>query len=839
MKLFLILIVCFLPVAVFAQAVDPDWAENQHVAERIAYWRSIDLSGPDSNIADAKARGYNQFISMPRPRGMMIESATAWEQVGGSQQGTVSGRPTSIAFDPVSSQKFYLGTSGGGLWKTTDGGNTWTNLSDSWSTYAMGGVAVDQTNGNIIYAATGDNYDQRGNGIYKSTDGGNNWQHILSASNSKYNQVLIDPQVNTTIYVTNDDGVHQSLDAGVTWNHVVSIGGWTHMVIDPTNGQNLYASGGGVIKKSIDGGVTWNSGDLASNISGKTTITLGISKSNPSKIYASIGGGSGSVGLARSDDYGNTWQLVWNRDNYMSKQSFYDNACVVSPTNANYVLVGGLDIWGATNGGSTLNQYTNWTSGSSNSDFTHADIHVLAYGPNGLYALTDGGIFFSPNNGQSWQQSKNAHLSNMLFVGGDAAPDFSYVVGGAQDNGLNRATPGSGSSFTQSNFTQVVGGDGGRMFVSQTDGVTVYGTYINATLYKSAGQGISGNWSSNLIPGAYPDGLRLSDTEQAPFYMTYDVSESDPGVVAICGNSSVFYSNDGISTLNRISGGSNSPSNPQAVHIAPSDATIVYAGSGGGYVYVTHNAADGDYTAVKWKKSSTHIGVVADFYIDPNNPGNAWAAISGYGGKHFYMTTDTGKNWISPETDLPSASGLPDLSCSSITRGPNGDLFLGHTFGVLRSLDNGKTWEPLRDGMPLCQVTKLRLRGNNNEWLLATTYGRGMYRINVNDLPRTIQQQSVSAPAASADIPAITSISPNPIQANEHLAINFTIPKEGDASIILYDEMGRQAKTLLKQYCQQGGQSSEGDISGLPSGVYYAVLVADGHAVTQRIVIAK
>src|SRR5579872_214349 len=210
MKLFLILIVSFLPVALFAQAVDPDWALNQHVAERIAYWRSIELSGPDSNIVAASARGYEQFISMPRPQGMMTQSVTAWEQVGNSQDGRVSGRPTSIAFDPISNQKFYLGTSGGGLWKTTDGGTTWTNLSDSWSSYAMGGVAVDQTNGDIIYAATGDFYDRPGDGIYKSVDGGNNWQHVWKLDSSRFNQVLIDPQVNTTIYATSNNGVYQS-----------------------------------------------------------------------------------------------------------------------------------------------------------------------------------------------------------------------------------------------------------------------------------------------------------------------------------------------------------------------------------------------------------------------------------------------------------------------------------------------------------------------------------------------------------------------------------------------------------------------------------------------------
>ncbi len=115
------------------------------------------------------------------------------------------------------------------------------------------------------------------------------------------------------------------------------------MVIDPSNGQNLYAGGGGVIVKSTDGGDTWSSGDLASNISGKYTITLAISKNNPSKIYASVGGGSGaSLGVAHSDDQSATWNLVWNADNYMWQPSMYDNSCSVSKPSSIYCVSGCL-----------------------------------------------------------------------------------------------------------------------------------------------------------------------------------------------------------------------------------------------------------------------------------------------------------------------------------------------------------------------------------------------------------------------------------------------------------------------------------------------------------------
>jgi len=812
---------------------DPDWGESQNNEARAAYWRSIEMSGPDTNIVVAKQRGYHQFTSIPRSKAMMIQSTTAWEQVGGSQEHTVSGRPTSIDFDPNNNSIIYLGTSGGGLWKTLDAGNSWSSLSDSWSSYAMGGVAVDPTDGNTIYACTGDLYDQSGDGLYKSTDAGLNWAHLADAGVTGYrcNQVLINPKVHTTIYITGVDGVRRSIDAGMTWKNIVSIGGVTHMVMD-TNGQNLYVAGGGVIKKSTDGGETWSTGDLASNIGSKSTITLGISKKDPSKIYASIGNGDNTtVGLALSTDFGETWTLV-NATQYMSSQSFYDNACAVSPVNANTVVVGGLDIYTSTNSGTSLNQRTDWRTSSSSPNFSHADIHVLAYTPNGqqLYALTDGGIFVSGNNGGSWSQSKNSSLSTMLFVGGDAASDFSIIVGGAQDNGINLAKNGDKA------FAQTLGGDGGRCFISQRDGQFVYSTYIGPSLQKSGDGGNSWNYGpnpnepNNIIP--LNSRLLTEISRYTDFYMTYDVCETDPGTLAIAGSTNVYYSYDGCNSLYQLSGKGVITGKLRAVHVADADPSVIYAGSSSGYAYNTKNAAE--ITGVTWTKSATQIGQPSGFVTDPDDASKVWACISGSGGKHFWRSTDYGKTWEAPATNLP------DLNATTIARAPNGDLFIGHTFGVMRSIDNGVTWEPLRDGIPLCQVTKLRVRGTNSEYLLATTYGRGMYRINIKDLPRTIISTGVSASGtATPDMPAITRISPNPVQLNGRLSVSYKIAKEGDASLLLYDELGKEVRTLLKEFRPQGEQNLEADISSLPSGIYYAVLTSGGHAITQKLSITK
>jgi hypothetical protein len=416
----------------------------------------------------------------------------------------------------------------------------------------------------------------------------------------------------------------------------------------------------------------------------------------------------------------------------------------------------------------------------------------------------------------------------MLFVGGDAASDFSFIVGGAQDNGINRAINGSKS------FTQTHGGDGGRCFISQPDNQFVYSTYIGASLQKSGDGGMSWNTGAdpadpyNNIP---PDSKLL--TENVPFYMSYDVAETDGAVVAIAGGSNVYYSDDGVNSLYQSTKNSTVAGGAITVHCADADKNVVYCGGGQGYVYVTQDAADYVNTVVTWVKSTTHVGVVSGFVSDPTDASKAWAVVSGFGGKHFWRSTDFGKTWDAPATNLP------DLDASTIARAPNGDLFIGHTFGVMRSIDNGVTWEPLRDGIPLSQVTKLRVRGATSQYLLATTYGRGMYRININQLPRTIANSGVASSPANANMPAITSISPNPVQANAHATIGFRLAKEGNISLTLFDESGHEVKTLLKDFRQQGEGSAQADLSLLSSGAYFAVLTSDGYAVTQRFVIAK
>ncbi|HET9136923.1 MAG TPA: hypothetical protein VFO76_09815, partial [Candidatus Kapabacteria bacterium] len=670
---------------------DPDWGEHQDMHKAFEYWLMWEKAGPEQDLVKARAEGYKQFMAMHRPQSffaMAQESTPAWRKVGGAQGGVVSGRPNGLGFSKQHTGTVYLATSGGGLYKSTDLGQNWVYVSEDFATNAIGDVAVDYTDDNIVYAGTGDMYVgngemSTGDGLYKSTDAGLNWKKIASTNGStgiggSVNQILLHPQIPTTIFVTGEDGVHRSTDAGLTWKKVLAVGGTTTLVIDPNNGNNMWAANGsnGTIRKSTDGGDTWPGGDKASNISSKGTITLSLSLGSTGGIvlYAGIGNSNGasSRGLAKSVDSGATWSLVWSGANYTSNQAWYDNACAANPKNPNYLLIGGLDMYKTSDGGKNFigsdgrsdSPIADWRNSSTSAHFVHADIHVLEYSPYGqayAWALTDGGVFRSADNGNSWT-SCNRTLSTLLFVGGDADKDFTFVLGGAQDNGVNKASTDSNTK----QFKTTQGGDGGRSFVSQTGDGTCYSTYVYADIKKSPNNGETWDRAGdNMIPS---NSKLLS--EAVPFYVYYDVCESDPAYLAIAGSDNVYYSTDGLNTLNPITKSSTISGQVMTVHVPAADPNVVYAGAGS-LVYNTRDAFDG--TAAVWTKSSDLSGTITDYVTDPNDAGKVWVSIANAGSKHFAFSEDYGNTWQFP------AENLPNLNYQAIARAPNGDLFLGHT----------------------------------------------------------------------------------------------------------------------------------------------------------------
>ncbi len=819
-------------------------------ADQAAKWFE-DFTNPshDPNYLENKLKGFEQLRQMAHdPKYWSINgpalksaSAPAWIMAGisqvprGSQNSWVSGRGQCVAESADGS--IYYGAPISGLWKTTDRGGSWIPLSDNWATPIIGAVAVDPVHPSTVYAGTGcangslyGGGTLTGVGIYKSIDAGLNWTLALNQSGIVTCGIIVNPVNTRLVYAATTAGVTLSTDAGTTWNSVVSISGITSMVLDPVDPSILYVAGANQIQKSTDSGKTWTK--LKGFPSTSSTMTIAMTPKNHLYVYLSsaMGGGVGNGStLSRTTDGGTTWKILTDTLRYLGDQGYYANSLAVDPNNADNAIVGGLDIYSISNAGASTKKLTDWTTASSNSNFTHADIHSLVYINDTLYTLSDGGIYYSTSNGTSWNTSLNKNLPTLQFVGGDAHLDSkgnpTTFVAGAQDNGLNQIAP------LQQYWTYLHGGDGGICYISQ-DGKIIYGTYIYYTLYKSIdggnswvhgpGYGVPGeNWDNLLV------GSKVTTSEFGSFYMQYDVADDDPNVVALVAPDTKSRWNLWLTT-----DGFLSPPNDIVAIAGPSSANAVqgsinyvsFAGSNTLFISTSsNNLYHSEDQGGTWTKASTALGgKPTSICTKPWQSLDANVYMSVAGSVHFLHSTDGGDTWSNPATNLPNLNYVTVAASDKV-------IFLGHDFGVLYSTDAGVTWYPLDNGLPQTQIMKLKVRGH---YLIATTYGRNMYYIDINQLGGS----GVAAINSAEPTAAITAVYPNPVESQSpHSSIRFTMASDAHATIGVYDVLGREEHLLLNESLTKGEHECAADLSGLPAGQHFIMLTTGGVSVMKPI----
>jgi len=836
--------------------------EEDHAEEAAKWLEGFRNPMHEPDYYEKRASAFDEFSRMDNRPAMKATSSAAWIQAGYSQQDCATGRASCIAFDP--SGTIYLGAISGGLWRSNDNGKNWTSLSDTWKDLVVGGLAVDQQNPSVIYCGTGspNSYvggggDLNGVGIYKSVDGGLNWYLITGImANTAICQIEVNKADPNLVYCATTSGIDMSSDSGHTWKTVnSSVVYKTSLALDPNNAGVLYASGYGDIEKSVDSGKTWSqlSGYPVDNV-----LVVAMSNVSSDSIYASTGSGaqrgySGSVvgfsTIYLSTDAGGTWNLVSQDENYLGEQAYYANAIAVNPTNPAIVVVGGLDIYSSTKAGASLTKRTDWTAIENNSDYSHADIHRLTYNPynNELYSMTDGGIFHSANNGFTWQQDMNARLPTMLFIGGDMGVDANgnpAIFGaGAQDNATSVLLPAKSTTT----YNVITSGDGGTVYISPTDGQTIFATYTNATLFSCNDGGAQ--WSTDLAkqgfgtfsPQNLLGGTPINNTS-TPFYIEYDVCDQDPTVIAVCGGSTIYGTNTGDLFLSN-DGGQNALAGqldfPQVtntgdpnteviggvntVHIAKNNSQYVFIGTSSSKMYYSTDQG------TTWTPSKTILsGAPTSITSDPVNETHLFMTVAGTGGKHFYVSTDTGRTWSAP------AKGLPNFNYHRIAVDSNGNIFIGHDFGVLRSQNGGVNWYPVADGFPAAMVTSLHVRGH---YLMATTYGRGMFYVDIDQLPSLLNSV---APTTASNIggPQINDIYPNiAMTSAPRVNLDYSLADDTRAKLTIFDVLGREERVLFNDYTSKGEHSIVGNLSGLAPGQHYIVLTADGFSTTKPVTI--
>jgi photosystem II stability/assembly factor-like uncharacterized protein len=726
----------------------------------------------------------------------------------------ISGRTNSIAFVTGQPNTMYIAAAQGGVWKTTDGGLNWIVLTDNLPTLSCGDVVVNPLNPNVIYLGTGElNYSadsQYGDGIYKSTNAGTSWVQVAPASlvGNRCSQISIDPSNTNILYFAGNFGVFKSTNAGLNWVNTNSGTNANCVLVNPSSPLIIYAATGGTnagqIRKSIDGGATWVT--LAGGLpSGMGRIQLAMASGNSSILYASIANSSGAlVGLYRTTDAGITWTAQATTPNYLGGQGWYDNAVTVSPLDPNIVIVGGLDLYVSTTGGTGLVQKSQWAT-SSSQNMTHADIHRLAYNGSVLYCMSDGGVYKSTNNGNNWVDL-NRTLSTLQYQSADYDPsNLLMLQGGCQDNNKQTSTNGG------NDWNQRTTGDGGYTIVDPVQPNFVYGQYVNGSIQRSVNSGSS---FTDITPASSTGGLFYNPYEMAPGdHLTVVFGRAD---IWKTSNVQLATSASGWTQIatTGVVGGSVS-----AIGISWTNTNKIYIGTSNGRILVTTNNGS------TWA-AQTGFQYVSDFVVDNSNDDICYATLGGTSGSHVLKTTNGGVSWVN------ITSNLPNIAANSIVlRAPSPRMIIiGTDIGMFQSVDEGASWVSFNSGFPAVEVYDMKYKQSAG-MILAATHGRGCWTFDLG---------AVLGVDPYAVVPSEYSLSQNyPNPFNPSTKIKFALPKEGAVKLYVYDASGRVVETLVNQKMNPGTFEVTWKGTDLSSGIYFYRIESEGFSETKKMILIK
>jgi photosystem II stability/assembly factor-like uncharacterized protein len=668
----------------------------------------------------------------------------------GGQRGRASGRVVSIAPHPTNTQIAYLGAAHGGVWRTSDGGASWTPLTDKQPSLAIGALAIDPTNPNIIYAGTGEGFTAAnclnfyGVGLLKSTDGGATWSLKTHPSFDRraITSIVIDRTTPTTLYVTtsrgNADtrtiscggvpgaplfGLLRSTDGGETFTLLqVSITGVTTVLQDPTAPLVLYAAVdfAGVFK-SVNGGVTFVKllGGLPAVV---RRTELAMDPAAPATLYASFDDGA-STTVFRTIDSGTTWTELAAARGYCSNQC--SNTMTIAAGGTGTVFAAGVDQFlRSTDFGAT---FTNVITSGEPMFFFNQSIAFHPSTPSVVWAGNEGGIWRSTDGGATWA-NRNNDLALASFLSVATHPtDPDVILGGANLLGtlLHR---------TGTTWTSVRSGNAGAAAIDPAAPSTFYRASRGNRVERSDDSGTT--WAckvteTDVLQAAVPGCFELTERRGFAIPLVLDSARSS---TVYLGTFRVHRATNRGDTFVPVS--PDLTTGVTATYItaiapAPSASSTVYAATVDGLAWVTRDSA------ATWSLAVAGLPVGRTFSalaVDENDSARAYLTVTGFGTGHVFRTTNAGANW----TDI--SGNLPDVPVDAVLAVDASTLVAGTDIGVFVTRDGGSTWTLTDEGFPRAAVFGLSASRQTNR-IVAATLGRGML---ANQLFPTL---SVQAPA--------------------------------------------------------------------------------------------
>ena len=681
---------------------------------------------------------------------------------------------------------FYMGSTGGGVWKTTDAGNNWKNISDGFFGGTIGAIAITPTNESILYVGEGEN-SMRGNvseglgGMWKSTDDGKTWKNIGLKEARHIVRIIVHPKNPDIIWVAamghlfgpnETRGVFKSTDGGQNWKKVLYVNqqtGASDLVIDPSNPEILYAgtwqlirtpysleSGGegSGLYKSTDGGDTWTSiktnKGFPKGVWGITAIA--VAKSNTDKLYALIENKDG--GLYMSENTGKTWELV-NSDNNIRQRAWYYTKVFIDPADENKIYCPNVNFMVSSDGGKSF----------SSMRTPHGDHHDLWIDPkNGkrLIVSDDGGAQVSLDGAKNWSTYMNQPTVQVYRLSTDN--HFPYrILGAQQDNSAFRILSSTyGAYIGENDFDVTAGGESGYIVADPTNSDIVYGGSYGGLItrydHKTGENRVINVWPDNPM-GAGAEAMKYRFQWNHPIFF----SPHNPKKIYTAGNHLFASENEGASwnmlspdlttndkTRQKSSGGPITQDNTSVEYYctiftaaeSPLEKDLLWTGSDDGLINVSK---DGGAT---WK-NVTPKGIPQWMMwnrveVDPTRKGTAYFAGTRYKLDDFtpylYVTHDYGETWEKITNGIN-----PMHFTRAIVASPRktGVLFAGTEYGLYVSINDGKSWEPLQLNLPVTPVTDLLIRDNN---LIVGTQGRSIYILD--DVSFIENYQAINASAS-------------------------------------------------------------------------------------------
>lgn len=688
-----------------------------------------------------------------------------FREIGPSNMG---GRVDDFAVVESNPTIVYAGLASGGVWKTVNGGTTWTPLFDNQPLASIGDITIAPSDPDTVWVGTGEANNRQssswGNGVYKSTDGGRTWKHMGLKDTHHIGRIAIHPRDPNIVYVAalgrlwgpnEERGLFKTTDGGKTWNKVLYVNadtGVTDLVMDPESPDTLYAAayqrrrtafgfnGGGPgsgLHKTTDGGVTWKklSTGLPSGELGR--IGLDIYRRDPKVLYALVE--SLESGIYRSDDKGETWRKMSNQN----PRPMYFSQVRVDPNNDQRVWVLGVQLFFSDDGGKTFRNVAGPI---------HVDFHAMWINPansDHVIAGCDGGIHFTRDRGKTWDSLENIAIGQFYEVGFDMQKPY-RVCGGLQDNstwcGPSASTDRRG--IARDEWFTVAGGDGFYAQVDPEEPWIVYGESQDGNLVR---RDLRAHESRSIRPREDDDKMpRYRFQWNSPVVL----SKHDRKTLYYGGNF-VFKSNDQGDTWKRISPDltTNVERNslkifdrpmsdrkvlsrndgvgnfPTITTLAESNrrAGILWAGTDDGQLHVSR---DGE----TWKNVVDRIpGVPKGTYVSRvvpsvHNEATAYVTFDGHRSNDFgiyiYKTADFGETWKEITAGIPKEGGVVNV----VREHPRNAslLFAGGEFGLYVSFNGGDSWRELKNNLPRVPVDDIAIHPRENDLILGT-HGRSVW----------------------------------------------------------------------------------------------------------------